>query len=141
MAAASGMEAMMNNIVLRILAAGAFTALTLPVIAQSQQPFEPYEIPVPDGSALTVTMIDARRIRKSQFDVITRSTGKISGDLYVRQLVDCTQQRFQIRAEAETLEGLKTKTVSRDWLPVRPSLRTYAAVFKGACERLTLLKL
>ncbi|MBM6584313.1 hypothetical protein ILT44_29395 [Microvirga sp. BT689] len=131
----------MNNIVLTILAAGAFTALTLPVIAQSKQPFEPYEIPVPGGSPLTYTIIDARRVGKSQFDVITRSTGETSGDLYVRQLIDCTQKRFQIRAESDTLEGLKTKTVSRDWLQVRPSLRTYAAVFKGACERLILLKL
>jgi hypothetical protein len=133
------MEAMMNNIVLRMLAAGAFTVLALPVIAQSQQPFEPYEIPVPSTSSISYRMIDARRVGDGQIEVIVRTTGKISGDIYARKLVDCTRPRYQNRGEFETLEGLKTRTGYREWFRVVPD-STDEALYKAACERLTLLK-
>ncbi len=128
---------MMNYTVARMLAAGMLAVLALPATARSQKPFEPYDIPAP--GSLTYTMIDARRVGKGQIEVITRATGKISGNLYVRRLVDCTRRRFQIRGESETLEGLKTKTGYREWLQVPPGF-TQEGVYKAACERLTLLK-
>ena len=129
----------MNNMASRMLAAGVLAVMALPATAQSQKPFEPYDIPVPSTSSLSYTMIDARRVGNGQIEVVTRATGKISGDLYVRRLVDCTRPRFQNRGESQTLEGLKIKTGSREWLRVAPGF-TDEAVYKAACERLTLLK-
>ena len=129
----------MNNMVPRMLVAGALAIFALPAPAQSQKPFEPYDIPVPSTSSLSYTMIDARRVENDQIEIITRARSKILGDLYVRRLIDCTRPRYQNRGESKTLEGLKTKTGYREWLRVTPGFID-EAVYKAACERLSLLK-
>jgi hypothetical protein len=109
--------------------------LESPALAQRALPYD-----IPNPSALTYTMISARRVASGRIEVVVHAKGKISGELYVRKLFDCTLPRLQELGQASTLEGLTTSRGSPgQWLPVTPG-GTDAAVYRAACQELILLE-